>query len=223
MIFNPITSKPLYMSIFIRKLSQYRHLATTVNSCDLHDLANHMGRQHEQRITRTLRRQTLADYLQVSPASLDFLIQPYGKPYLANFPKLQFSQSHSNDHWLLVVNQQQIAVGIDIEDKQRITAIEPLARHILTENEFDQFQQTNDKQRFLLKLWTIKEAILKASGLGIRVNLNTLDTGCDFEHQGQVQHSQLGVWCYQCFETDHSYYTVAWQADYFSQVIFETH
>ena len=93
----------------------------------------------------------------------------------------------------------------------------------LTDNELKEFKQAKHQQAFLLKIWTIKEAILKAAGLGIRLNLNELESGLTTpltaqltgqlrmtDEAGQVQHNQLGKFTYQCFETAHHYYSVAW-------------
>lgn len=198
---------------------------------DQQNLAKHTGRRQEQLISRSLRRQTLANHLKVDPWQLRFSVREHGKPYLADYPQLEFSQSHTQStnksthslEWLMVANQQGVAVGADIEAKKRVTALESLAKHILTAAEYFTFKHATDQQGFLLQCWTVKEAVLKASGLGIRINLNTLETGCIFNDQGWVDHPKIGQWRYQCFENEQAYYAVAWQANEYDQVIFVSH
>ena len=194
-------------------------------------LAAHPQRRFEQLASRSIRRQLLADYLLVQPDLLAFTQQPHGKPYLKNNKHLEFSQSHCTDQFVLVMNNQGVAVGVDIEAKQRSIKLHALAKRILTPYEFGQFVKATDQQGFLLRIWTIKEAVLKASGLGIRLNLIELESHVDSHvflknKVGQVQHTQIGSWAYQCFETTTHYYTVAWQdtshhPDGFEQVIFK--
>ena len=148
---------------------------------DLWQLATHPQRRLEQKISRRLRRQLLADYLGLNAEHLVFSKDEHGKPYLkhSNVPSpmsVEFSQSHCVNQFALVMNKQGIAVGIDIEAKDRVIPLQALAQRILTPWELVQFERTMNPHAFLLMRWTIKEAVLKASGLGIRLNLNELES-----------------------------------------------
>lgn len=213
--------EPLTITVALRPLS-FTSLSTEPLARDesipedISQLARHPKRRHEQQFSRGLRRQLLADYLAIDPAQLEFVQHIYGKPYLKNHVHIEFSQSHCTDQFILVVNKQSIAVGVDIEPKNRSLRLLALASRILAPIELIQFEQAIDQQGFLLRIWTIKEAVLKATGLGIRVNLNELESGYMFKSSGlnvigQVHHRKIGVWNYQCFETIAHYYTIAWQ------------
>ncbi|WP_051526443.1 4'-phosphopantetheinyl transferase family protein [Alkanindiges illinoisensis] len=195
-----------------------------VNAVDHNNLATNPQRRMEQLISRSWRRQILATQLDQSPENLCFAKDSYGKPYLVNTPNLQFSQSHCAQQFVLVFNQQRIAIGVDIEARQRTINLAGLAKRILTAAEMQVFTQAANPQAYLLKCWTIKEAVLKASGLGIRLNLNTLET----HYSGSEPHTNsavayqaaIGEWAYQCFATEAYYYSVAWQHHSAQQVSF---
>ena len=213
--------EPLIINVAIRSLND-EFLCTKIQAtskptqADGLLLAAHPKRRQEQQISRSLRRQLLSDYLLVEPDQLEFAQHVHGKPYLKNHTQIEFSQSHCNDQLVLVMNKQGVAVGVDIEAKDRSIKVHALAARILTPKEFEQFEQAIDQQAFLLRVWTIKEAVLKATGLGIRINLNELESHKNFNNNlwdkvGQVQHAKIGSWAYQSFDTTTHYYTVAWQ------------
>ncbi|MDX5628499.1 MULTISPECIES: holo-ACP synthase [unclassified Brenneria] len=69
-----------------------------------------------------------------------------------------------------------LGLGTDIVEIARIESViersgERLARRILTENEWAQYQQHQQPVRFLAKRFAVKEAAAKAFGTGIRNGL----------------------------------------------------
>ena len=76
-------------------------------------------------------------------------------------------------------------VGIDVESTSREQNISEIALDILTSNEyFDLNQQAKtDQHTQLLKYWTLKEAFVKATGLGLTSGLQTFEF--DLEAQPQ--------------------------------------
>lgn len=205
----------LLIYLALRPIQPESLTGLTVMAADQQNLAAHPQRRLEQLITRTWRRQILARQLAQSPDNLRFVKDRYGKPYLINEPDLQFSQSHCTQQFVLAFNQQALAIGVDIEARQRIINLAGLAKRLLTSTEMQDFAQAANPQAYLLKCWTIKEAVVKASGLGIRLNLNTLETGysgAELQTNNAVAYqAAIGKWAYQCFETADYYYTVAWQ------------
>jgi len=94
-----------------------------------------------------------------------------GKLYLQDTP-LHFSLSHTNDAFLLGVNQFQ-EIGIDLEGNVPPNEIDSLADYAFSPDErllLDQFPGTAS----FLKIWTMKEAYLKATGTGMMDALSTL-------------------------------------------------
>ncbi|RYY80026.1 MAG: 4'-phosphopantetheinyl transferase superfamily protein [Moraxellaceae bacterium] len=212
----------LHMHIALRSIHPEILNGLQIDTADQHALATHPQRRIEQLISRSWRRQILATQLEQAPESLCFAKNSNGKPYLVHEPHLQLSQSHCAQQFVLAFNAQGVAVGVDIEAKQRVINQVGLAQRILTVLEMQAFRQAANPQAYLLTCWTIKEAVLKASGLGIRLNLNQLETGYQAAQQlkSDIQprahtasHSAIGTWAYQCFETEDYFYTVAWQAN----------
>ena len=111
----------------------------------------------------------LARCLQENPGDLVFSAGPFGKPFLPAYPHLQFSLSHSSDKAALAVALRR-SVGIDIEcttSSRKITA--DMEERILSENEIATVSNLAEsaKQLECLRLWTHKEAYLKAIGSGL--------------------------------------------------------
>lgn len=91
-----------------------------------------------------------------------------GKPYLKDIPEFRFNISHSTD-WV-VLSYSKIESGIDIEkiDKNLNNTKDSylnLVEYKLLEN-LDEWQ-THSR---LYDFWTIKESIMKASGLGFKMH-----------------------------------------------------
>ncbi len=97
-----------------------------------------------------------------SNSVLDIHCSPYGKPYLPYKPF--FNLSHSGKKVVLVLDTQE--VGVDIELIEPYS--EAIAKRVFTKKELDWLHdQENDRAFF--KLWTGKESIIKATGLGFQL------------------------------------------------------
>ena len=103
-------------------------------------------------------------YLQKTGKELpEILVGKRGKPCFAD-GEYHFSISHTKHHVFVVLKDH--PVGIDAEEKDRKIDLR-LAEKILSPNEKIRFDQAENKQEFLLKLWVLKEAAGKCSGEGI--------------------------------------------------------
>lgn len=120
--------------------------------------------------------------LEVTGEQHDIHRDAYGKPHWPS-SSWQFNYSHSEDWFALAIDQQ--AIGIDIESLARHPRVAALSARYLHANEQAQCHSRHD----FLALWTRKEAVLKAHGLGLRIALNSVDGSHD-----RVMHEQLGPW-----------------------------
>lgn len=109
-------------------------------------------------------------------------IDDFGKPYWPG-SRWQFNYSHSRDWLALAVAQQ--PVGLDIESTAREPRVEALVQRYFHANE----QALSTDLCGFLQIWTRKEAVLKAQGLGLRIELNSLDTS-----ETLIHHPRLGQW-----------------------------
>lgn len=102
-----------------------------------------------------------------SACALRIEADPRGKPELPECPGLHFSLSHCGGQALVAIDS--APVGIDIEALiQRDTDV--LATQILAPTELEYWRRLPQDHRIeaLTEVWTRKEALLKACGLGLR-------------------------------------------------------
>jgi 4'-phosphopantetheinyl transferase len=116
-----------------------------------------------------LLRLTLAGYLDADPRALRFVHSARGRPELASTgdPPLRFNLAHTEGLVACVVTAC-ADCGVDVECFARIDHRD-LAPRVLTDAESAALTALPDAERRerLLELWTLKEAYLKARGLGL--------------------------------------------------------
>lgn len=168
--------------------------------------------QRKQQI-QTLKLQLLSAKLQQPITVQDLEKTEWGKPYLAAHPTFAFNQSHSHKHYALASSHQQADIGVDVEDLDRVVRFDALAQHAFHAEEYALWQAQGQDPELWFKIWTAKEAILKASGLGIRLSLNQLHTQIHAVHNGGIcQHPLLGTFAYQHFQLAGCMLAVAWRS-----------
>lgn len=115
-------------------------------------------------------RHILGAALDVDPASLSFTLGEFGKPALVGPTDrgLHFNLSHCGGRALLAVTD--TAVGVDIEAWVE-RDIEGLAREVLAVTELERFLEMSpdERPRELARIWSAKEALFKACGLGLQI------------------------------------------------------
>lgn len=160
------------------------------------------------------RNQLLSDQFNHPIQSLDFTATEYGKPYLNDYPDFSFNHSHSQNFYALATSRNVQNLGIDIEELSRKVRFEALAQHAFHPEELKNWQALAYDPEYWFKVWTTKEAVLKASGLGIRINLNELNTNLNPEQNGgRCEHPEIGVYAYQNYTLAGCMLTVAWQSE----------
>ncbi|CAI9301090.1 unnamed protein product [Lactuca saligna] len=131
-------------------------------------------------IARALVRTTISRYQigsQVNPRSLEFRKNPHGKPEVIwqnsddwHPPPLQFNLSHTSSLIACGVTIDS-SIGIDVEEKQRTmkNSILSFAKRYFTFEEVELLSAISDpevQRHEFIKLWTLKEAYVKALGRG---------------------------------------------------------
>ncbi len=188
-------------------------LLALLTDADSEGIARHPVMQRNQQLARAWRRELLAQALNVKPEQLVFEKEAHGKPYLAN-QTISFNLSHSQQAFAIVWSLDNIPLGIDIEDKSKKRQELILAARTFDGAEIKAWQNLellpNHAHEQWLKTWTRKEAVLKAHGLGIRLDLNTLNTE---NVDDTLTHPLLGKWLYRSFVFDEQVVSVAWRGD----------
>lgn len=162
---------------------------------------HHPGRRQEFLLSRVLLRRLLADRLQCQASELLFCTNPHGKPELSD-QRWQFNLSHSGN-WLVIALCAKGPLGVDIELGQRRRQTLPLARRFYATSEYEWLAAlpAEEQESAFYRLWSRKEAVLKAHGAGIAAGLDKvcfvpqqawrLDNRLD-EHDYRVQDWPLG-------------------------------
>lgn len=138
-------------------------------------------------------RQVLAAQSGIHPALLDFAEGAFGKPALDGVAGPHFNLSHSQSLALIAVDAQSV-VGIDIELPRAISDMHQLAASCFTPNELRAMQAlpAGERERAFFNGWTRKEACVKALGLGLSADLQSLEVGLD-ERERTVEYAGDGT------------------------------
>jgi 4'-phosphopantetheinyl transferase len=126
-------------------------------------------------------RERLAAFANRRPAELPLAVDALDKPFVADDAALQFNLSHSDD-WALIGMMRGEPIGVDIECRRPVKDALQLARRHFTPQEQQAVQaaaEGAERDRVFLRVWTRKEACLKALGLGLRLAPASFEAGAD--------------------------------------------
>ena len=147
---------------------------------------------------RGILRQLLGHCTASQPQCIRFLIGSNGKPELVQdceLPRLHFNLSHSGGMALYAFTRV-CPLGVDLEQIKPLDFLDDLADFIMTSNEKSAWAQMPVNQRLasFYRLWTLKEAVLKAAGVGISEHLQEITVSFTPESPPTLQHA-LPLFC----------------------------
>jgi 4'-phosphopantetheinyl transferase len=127
---------------------------------------------------RGILRDVLSRYIKQGPRNLKFCYTRKGKPFLRKRSQMhiKFNLAHSAGFALYAVSHSR-QVGIDLERVESFPGRQHIADRFFSAGELAQFQAfhpTSQTQAFF-RLWTRKEAYLKARGLGLTATTHGFD------------------------------------------------
>lgn len=130
----------------------------------------------------------LAPLCHVPPHELTFARNPFGKPFLPRYPQLHFNLSHTQTAFAFAIAQDD-AVGVDVEgNRGRVEHKRAVAKRFFHPDEAGWLDQFRDEEAYVqafIRIWTRKEAYLKALGLGLSKPLNSFS--CLMQENGRIQ------------------------------------
>lgn len=97
----------------------------------------------------------------------------HGKPTIVGHPEIFFNLSHCREAVACVVSDR--PVGIDVESIRSYN--DSLVRYTMSEEEVARIEASEDPSVAFIRLWTMKEALLKQTGTGICDNMKTVLQG----------------------------------------------
>ncbi len=110
----------------------------------------------------------------------------HGKPSIIGHPDIHFNLSHCREAAICVIADR--PVGVDIESIREYK--DTLARYTMNDEELAHITLSPDPAKEFICFWTMKEAVLKLSGDGIRNDMKTVLTGS--ENMETVVNEQQG-------------------------------
>jgi 4'-phosphopantetheinyl transferase len=130
-------------------------------------------------VSRAALRELPSRYVGVAPAALRLTAGPHGKPVLASGSVTSspgFNVAHSGR--VILIAFAACGVGVDVERFRNGVEIEDLARRYFVPGEVAAVHATSGVQRVetFFRIWTRKEAFLKAHGAGLSAPLDAFST-----------------------------------------------
>ncbi len=122
-------------------------------------------------LAHALTRVVLAGCTGVAPGALEFEVNGYGKPALRNGPA--FNLSHTCGMVAVAVTAG-TDVGVDVEDTRRVGDWAGVSGKVFSAAELEALRQVDAarRQERFYEQWTLKEAYLKARGMGLSLPLD---------------------------------------------------
>ena len=126
--------------------------------------------KHTALITRSFIRLLLSKYENIAPQAWKFEISELGKPEVSNASTpLRFNLSHNNEIIICAICLNK-DIGCDIENLSRKISVDAIAKRFFSPSEHVLISKDNER---FFEYWTLKEAFVKATGLGISQGLDT--------------------------------------------------
>ena len=159
------------------------YIDDTYQEIDLNAVLPQLSEQRREQVLRFKhegsRKQCAAAYLLLKRALKEvygidenpvFEYDEGGKPTLKGHSEIHFNLSHCTKAVACVVADR--PVGIDVEETCRYK--DNLARYAMNDEEYNQITRSDNPALTFTKLWTMKEALLKYTGEGLRRDIKTV-------------------------------------------------
>ena len=152
--------------------------------------------QHRNRFIRgrAFLREILAEFCNCSPRKLQLSVREDGKPEVKESP-VAFNLSHSGDVAVIGIARMR-EIGVDVECFDRKVECVSLARRYFADSEVEALEELNDlaQRELFFRLWTSKEAAMKATGEGLRIDPRRVEVLLDSEVRPQRYDGQFAPW-----------------------------
>lgn len=178
-----------------RGLASLHHACTRLSQEEIRLMQGfcHTRDQSRFAVRRAGLRSILSRYLDLPADRVAYAFGPHGKPCLsapANPHRLRFNLSHSAELAVVALCRGR-EIGVDIEKVDPGFDVEEFAHHVLSDREKIALHRSRpDQVRAFYRIWTRKEALLKAIGTGLVDDLrmvHVLDDEVAVASQGTVE------------------------------------
>jgi 4'-phosphopantetheinyl transferase len=160
----------LFVSINVTQSDLARLLAVLTSAeADRASRFHHDRDRRRSIVGRAVLRHLLSRHSGVDPKEFRFELRENGKPFLPQ-SDIQFNVSHSGD--VIAIALAANEVGVDIEAKHPIPEIAAIAARFFSKDEAERVSAATDATDEFFRIWTMKEAIVKAEGQGLSLPLD---------------------------------------------------
>lgn len=169
-----------------------------------------------------LLRVELSKILCLTPKTVKIAQIDNGKPYLCE-SDIPFSLSRSKRLFVFTIGKACQLIGIDVEKINVNIDIAGISKSYYNPKEYEHifsFKKASAQQRSFFEIWTRKEALLKAIGIGINTdlrNVQVLEGTNQFNIQGVKHNSE--IFCSKTFSTGDIVISIVSSVDFFPRLI----
>lgn len=139
--------------------------------------------------SRAFLRTLLSCYAPVQPAEWEFCTNSYGRPEILfpmTTPRLRFNVSHTRTLVAIAIAQD-FDVGIDIEEIREEFPLSVAHAYFSPEENFELDRLDSESRRLrFFQYWTLKEAYLKARGVGMTLPLDAFTFHMPATNRGNI-------------------------------------
>jgi 4'-phosphopantetheinyl transferase len=138
--------------------------------------------RHRFVVGRGRLRNLVASHLGLVASEVRFRYGEHGKPFVEGGGSFRFNVSHAGDVMVVATSSTQ-EVGVDVEQIRHLADLDGVPRYVCCPSELARLAliPPAERQTSFLRLWTCKEAWLKARGKGLSDVLDSpaLELPCD--------------------------------------------
>jgi 4'-phosphopantetheinyl transferase len=160
------------------------------------------------KLSHCMLRWVLSQYLNLAPEQIEFNINDFGKPRLKLNSDIFFNISHTNGVAVMAVSKIE-QLGIDIEKINSEKEVSKVVTHYFHPEETNLIESlaTGKKVKIFYTIWTLKEAYIKAKGLGLSIELNRFNFKLPTEDLLEVifekeLNEESNLWQFAVFESE---------------------
>ncbi len=136
-------------------------MVITMIMISIADIPNKKQHEHAHSLLRECLKHLDIDY----SGDIKISKNKYGKPSLTEYPEIKYNISHADGICACIVSEKEC--GIDCES---VRSYRPnVMKRAFSESEINMIEKAHESERNLLffRLWTLKEAYIKAIGIGL--------------------------------------------------------
>jgi len=176
----PAPDVEVWMCDLAQSDGEIRALATSLSASENMRAARFGRKDLSDRyiVGRATLRIVLARHLRIAPAAVEIARGVRGRPCIGNAQAsgLDFNVSHTNEVAFIGITSGQ-RIGVDIEHGERTLNVDGVARKFMSEREQSMLAalDADTRRRAILRLWTCKESMSKATGDALSAPFRRLD------------------------------------------------